>query len=132
MDFVLGLHALVRWIIVLIAVVGIVWFALATLRRVNNPRTNRILMSAFTGFIDLQVLLGLIFILWSGFAGAGFPLYRIEHAFTMLIAAAVAHMSRRWRQSPVEVQSRNYLLIMIATLVLVFIGVSLLPYGWTR
>ncbi len=132
MDFVLGLHSLVRWIIVVIAVAGIVWFALSAMRRVNNPKTNRILMSAFTGFIDLQVLLGLIYILWSGITGAGFPLYRIEHAVTMVIAAAVAHLSMRWRKAPVEIQARNYLLILIAVLVIVFIGVSLLPYGWTR
>jgi hypothetical protein len=42
--------------------------------------------------MDLQATLGLVLFIWSGIAGAGFPVFRIEHAITMIIAAVVAHL----------------------------------------
>jgi hypothetical protein len=130
LSILLGTHSLVRWIIVAVSLIALVWFVLVWLRGMRNEKADRRLMAAFTGLIDLQVLLGVIYILWSGFAGAGFPRYRLEHAVTMIVAAVVAHQSMRWRNADAPIRARNNAALIALVLVLVFIGVSLLPQGW--
>ena len=92
MNILLMLHAILRWGILLVAVIAIVKFALGWLRGGQFKGMDRGLTAGFSGLMDLQVTLGLILFLWSGFAGVGFPMYRIEHAVTMIIAAVVAHL----------------------------------------
>ncbi|MFQ5435089.1 MAG: hypothetical protein ACE5FD_09455, partial [Anaerolineae bacterium] len=90
------------------------------------------LTSGFSGLIDLQATLGLVFLLWSGFTGDGFPMYRIEHAITMIVAVVVAHLPARWKKSPDKIRFRNSLAVVVGTAVLIFAGVASLPGGWTR
>ena len=130
LSILFGTHSLVRWIIVAVSLIALIWFVLVWLRGMRNEKADRRLMAAFTGLIDLQVLLGIIYILWSGFAGAGFPRYRLEHAVTMIVAAVVAHQSMRWRNADAPIRARNNAALIALVLVLVFIGVSLLPQGW--
>lgn len=131
MDILLGLHSLVRWVIVIVAVVAVVRFALVWREKATtNARMDRGLMSGFTGLMDTQALLGIVFLFWSGFGGQGFPQFRIEHAVTMILAVAVGHLSMRWRNAEDKIRARNNLLVILGALVLVFIGVSRLPQGW--
>ena len=131
LNIVLHIHSLVRWVIVGVSLIALVWFALVWLRGMRSEKADRGLMAAFSGLIDLQVLIGIVYILWSGFAGVGFPLYRIEHALVMFIAAGMAHMSMSWRKAGVQTRARNNAALIVGVLVIVFIGVSLLPQGWT-
>jgi hypothetical protein len=130
LNVLLEVHSLVRWIIVAISLIALVWFVLVWLRGLRNEQADRGLMAAFSGLIDVQVLLGVIYILWSGFAGAGFPRYRLEHAVTMIVAAVVAHLSARWRQADAPIRARNNAALIVLVLVIVAVGVSLLPQGW--
>ncbi len=130
LGIVLEIHSLVRWVVVGISLLALVWFALVWLRALRNEKLDRGLMAAFSGLIDVQVLIGIIYILWSGLAGAGFPSYRLEHAAIMIIAAVVAHLSMRWRKVAVQLRARNNLALIVGVLILVFIGVSRLPQGW--
>ena len=130
LSFLLGLHSLLRWIIVAVSLIALIWFVLVWLRGVRNERADRGLMAAFSGLIDLQVLIGIIYIVWSGLAGVGFPRYRIEHGVIMIIAAGVSHLSIRWRKADVRNRARNNVALIVGVLVIVFIGVSVLPQGW--
>lgn len=132
MEFVLMLHSIVRWLIVIVTVVALVRFALVLFANQTEQRYDKILLSAFSGLVDLQVLLGLIYLIWSGTSGVGFPRHRIEHAVIMIIAAVLAHLPRRWRDAPLKTRARNNILIIAAVLVLVYIGVARLPLGWSR
>ncbi len=132
MNVLLMLHSIVRLFIMLVAVIAIVKFALGWLRGGQFKGMDRGLTAGFSGLMDLQVTLGLILFLWSGFAGVGFPTYRIEHAVTMIIAAVVAHLPARWKNANDKTRFRNNLFTIIAVLVLVLIGISLLPGGLTR
>ncbi len=130
LSIVLKIHSLLRWVIVIVSLAALVWFVLVWLRGMRNEKADRGLMAAFSGLIDTQVLIGIIYILWSGLTGAGFPLYRIEHAVVMVIAAAAAHSSMGWRKAGVQTRARNNTALIVGVLVLIFIGVSLLPKGW--
>jgi uncharacterized membrane protein YphA (DoxX/SURF4 family) len=135
MDFLLTLHSLVRWIVVVLAVVSLVAFALVWMNRLQASKRIWALMSAFTGMIDLQVLIGLIYLIatWGAVSGSKQIIgYRMEHAVTMVVAAVVAHLSMRWRKSGDTVRARSNVIIIIVTLLIVFIGVARLPGGWAR
>jgi uncharacterized membrane protein YphA (DoxX/SURF4 family) len=132
MGFLLILHSIVRGVILLVAVVAIIKFAIGWLRGSEFKGMDRGLMSGFSGLMDLQVTLGLILLLWSGFAGVGFPRYRLEHAVLMIIAAVVAHLNARWRNAEDKVRFRNDLFIILASLVLILLGISVLPGGLSR
>jgi hypothetical protein len=132
MNFLLMVHSLLRWLIVLVAVVAGIKFLIGWLGKGPYTRIDRTLTAVFSGLIDLQVLIGLIFFIWTGLTGAGFPLVRWEHAFVMILAAVAAHTPMRWADAPDTLHFRNNFLIIIATLILIFIGVALLPGGWTR
>lgn len=133
MNILLMIHSIVRWLIVIAASITVIKFALGWLRGGAFSGMDRGLASAFSGLIDLQVLLGFIFFFWNGLgAGAGFPRYRLEHMAIMLVAAVVAHLPVRWKNAEDKLRFRNTLFVALDVLILIFIGVSLLPRGWSR
>ena len=132
MGFVLMLHSIVRWVIVLAAVIGIGRYALVMAGRMPGSKMDRGLMSGFTGLMDLNVLLGLIYLLWSGLSTPiGFPRERIEHAVTNVIAVVVAHIFAARAKKAVDDKSmaRNNLLGIVVSLVLVVAAVAVVG-GW--
>jgi hypothetical protein len=132
MLIILMFHSILRWLIVIVAVVAIVKFAMGWLRGGAFKGMDRGLASGFSGLIDLQVTLGVIYLIWDGLAGSGFPMYRIEHAVTMIVAAVVAHLPAMWKKAEDKIRFRNSLFVILAVLVIVYLGVARLPGGWTR
>jgi hypothetical protein len=125
MDILQDIHSLVRWLIVLAAIAGLIIFALVWLRGYRNPGMERGLRSAFSGLIDIQVVLGVILLI-----GKGLVNYRIEHAVPMVLAAGLAHAPAFWRKTDPQTNARNNFLVIVGVLVLVAIGISVLPQGW--
>ncbi len=127
MAILLMLHSLVRWVIILVAVVAIIKFAISWAGNASFKGMDRGLASGFSRLMDLQVLLGLIYFIWNGIAVTGFPLYRIEHMLTMLIATGLSHVSARLKNLNDKLRFQYSLFVILGTLVLVFIGISFLP-----
>jgi hypothetical protein len=127
MPVLLTIHSYVRWLIVIVAVIAAVKFAIGWLRGGAFQSMDRGLTSGFSGLIDLQVTLGLVYMIWNGLAVEGFPAFRIEHAITMIIAAVVAHLPARWKNVEDKTRFRNSLFIVLDVLIIIFIGVVRLP-----
>ena len=127
MSVLLTIHSYLRWLIVIVAAIAAVKFALGWLRGSAFKSMDRGLTSGFSRLIDLQVTLGLIYLIWNGLAVEGFPMFRIEHAITMIIAAAVAHLPARWKNADDKKRFRNSLFIVLDVLIIIFIGVVRLP-----
>ena len=132
MNILLIAHSYLRWLIVIVALVAVVKFALGWRRGGVFQSIDRGLASGFSGLMDLQVTLGLILLVWGGVAGAGFPMFRIEHAITMTIAAVVAHLHVLWKNADDTLRFRNSLFIILDVLIIVFIGIARLPGGLSR
>jgi len=132
MNILLMAHSGLRWLILLVAVVAIIKFVLGWRTGSSFKGMDRGLTAAFSGLMDLQATLGIIFLLWSGLAGAGFPGYRIGHGVIMILAAGVAHLSARWKKADDQTRFRNNVLTIIAALILVLIGIAVLPGGLSR
>lgn len=130
LGFVLTLHSLVRWVTVVVVLAALVKFAIGWWRRQRFERIDRILMASFTGLMDTQMLLGLIFLFGSAFTGGGWPRQRLEHAGLMVVAVIVSHLPARWKQASDPIRFRNTLFAFLAALVIIFIAIAALPQGW--
>lgn len=119
-------HSWLRWLLLLVAAITIVKYLIGLAGKREFDKMSGGLTSAFSGLMDLQVLIGLIYFLWSGFAGAGFPMQRIEHLVTMIIAAVVAHLPAAWRNKPAAIRYRNGLIAILVSLLLVVAGIFVL------
>lgn len=132
MNILFMAHSGLRWLILLVAAVAIVKFALGWLQGSEFKGMDRGLTSGFSGLMDLQATLGIVFLLWNGFSGTGFPMYRIEHGFIMILAAAVAHLPARWKNADSKKRFRNTLFTIIGSILLVIVGLTMLPGGLSR
>ena len=132
MNILLMIHSILRWVILLVAVIAVVVFLVSWLRRSQLNGMDRGLMSAFSGLMDLQAAIGIVLLIWGGLAGIGFPRYRLEHALIMVLAGVVAHLSMRWRSAEEPLRYRNYLFTILGSLIFVLIGISVLPGAFSR
>jgi hypothetical protein len=130
MGILLMLHSIVRWIIVAVGLIAFIKFLIGTIRKAEFGKMDRGLSAGFSGLIDLQVTLGLLYFFITGFGGVGFPLYRIEHMVTMLIAATAAHAPSMFKKASNKYAVAFY--SILGTMILIIIGVSWLPGGWSR
>ncbi len=84
MGIIIVLHSVVRFVLLLVAVVGIVKVLLAVAQKNTADKLDATLASAFTGLYDLQALLGILIIF---LGGLGNPL----HPIVMFIGVFAAH-----------------------------------------
>jgi hypothetical protein len=131
MLILLEIHSVLRWIIVIVGIIAIVKFLIGWVRKSEFGGMDRGLSSGFSGLIDLQVTLGLLHFLITGFGGVGFPLFRIEHLVTMLIAATAAHAPAMLKKRALNKYAISFFAIL-GSLLLIYIGVARLPGGWNR
>lgn len=129
-TLVLPAHSFLRWLIVIVAAVTAVKFAVGWLRGSEFKGMDRGLAAAFSGLLDLQAALGLILLVGLGLSGEGFPTVRIAHAGTMFFAAILAHLPARWKSAADRIRFRNTLFCIVGALALIYLGVMLLPAGW--
>ena len=133
MNIIFIIHSHFRWVVLLVAVIAAVKFAIGWLRGGAFKGMDRGLAAGFSGVMDLQATLGLINLLWLGFSvDGGFTRYRLEHAFIMIIAAVLGHLPARWKNAADSVRFRNTLFCILGALLLIYIGVATFPGGWAR
>ena len=130
MGFVLMLHSILRWVIIVVGFIALVKFLMGWVGKTEFAKMDRGLSAGFSGLIDLQVTLGFIYFLWDGLANTGFPMFRIEHMITMLIAAVVAHLPSFMKKA--ENKFAVGLYAIVGALIIIFLGVYRLPGGWSR
>jgi len=130
MAILLEIHSGLRWIIVVIGIVAVIRFLIGMARKDEFSKIDRGLSSGFSGLMDLQATLGLLYLFITGFGGAGFPPYRIEHTVTMLIAAVVAHAPSIFKKAT----NRHTVALasVLGAMILIVISVYRLPGGWSR
>jgi hypothetical protein len=130
-EIVRVLHSWNRWLVLIFAVVGLVYFGMGLVQRRGWEARAQSLLNGFGNVIGLQWLLGLILLgVWGSMTDFG-QRHFYEHLFaqTLAMIAANAHHGWRRRELPDSARWRNGLLVIIGTLVLVVIGVLALPGG---
>jgi hypothetical protein len=132
MNFLFMTHSHFRWLLAFVLIIALAKYLIGWLAKSRFSRLDSILFKIFSGFVDLQVLLGLIYLFWSGLSGAGFPRFRLEHSIIMIIAAVLPHLYKRWNKAADSIRFRNGFYLILATAILIFVGVIMLPGGILR
>ena len=127
MNIVYRVHWLIPWSILILGMFIIVRFARAYMDGRAFTSMDSRLLSAFSRLIGFQAALGLLYFLWSGFAGVGFPGYRILHGVVMFAAAVTTHLSRLWKNADDQTRFLNNFFMLLASFMLMLIGVSVMP-----
>lgn len=129
MEIVLMLHSLWRWVVVVVALAALVKFGLGWIQKKTPDALDGRLRLAFVTVIDVQVLLGLILIVFYAINGA---LLRpaLEHAAIMVVVLIVAHLTARWSKRDDNAVLRNNFFAVLAVIVLLVVGVARVG-GWT-
>lgn len=122
MTFVLIIHSLVRWLILVAGAVAIIRAAWGWLGTLDFARPDNVLGSVFTGLMDLNVLIGIILLIlvWNTTSRP-----TLLHPLAMILAAVVAHGARVvGRQREAKTQHLYQGVGFLASFVLVIIGIQ--------
>ena len=129
MEVLLTVHSAIRWTVIVIGVLAIVKFAIGWAGNANFKGMDRGLASGFSGLLDAQALFGIVYLIWNGAAGTGFPAYRITHALIMFVAIVLAHVPARLKSLNDKLRFQYSLLAILGSLVLIFISLMWLARG---
>jgi hypothetical protein len=117
-------HWFLPWLILVIGMYSIVRFARGYIHERVFTQTDQRLMTIFSGLMDLQGLLGLIFFLGTGFAGIGFPIDRILHGLAMIAAVVIPHFSRLWKTANNQTRHVNNFFAVLSSFLLILFGLA--------
>lgn len=126
MDFLYTFHSHNRWLVLLAAVAALLKLTITWLRGTEYGKSDRLTTSVFSWLLTLQVVLGLALLFWLGISR-----HRLEHGVMMIVALGLVHFSARWKSYPGPVRARNTAALIVTALVLITVGITLLPQGWT-
>lgn len=120
-------HWYLPWVILALGMYAIVRMVRGFINEAEFTASDQRLVTILGGLLDLQAALGLVYFLWSGYVGMGFPLYRFTHGTVMLVAAIIPHFSSRWRNADNPTRFINNFYLLLASFLLMLVGVSLIP-----
>ena len=123
-------HSGLRWLLVLAVLLLLARLYILVMKKSGFAKNDEILLKFTTILMDVQLLIGLVMLLWDGFKKSFFPLYRIEHGVTLLVASVLAHLPARWKALPAPERAKKTLYAYAASAFLVVVGITRLPQGW--
>jgi uncharacterized membrane protein YozB (DUF420 family) len=141
-TIVLSLHNLVRWVVVILAILALVRAYLGWLG--NRPWTeqDRRVGSFFTMSMDIQLLLGLLLYFFlspltqqvlqdfaAAMSNSGLRFFGLEHVFYMIVAVILAHLGNVFSRRAKTDSSKHRTAAIFFTLAAVVI---LIGIPWSR
>lgn len=128
-SFLTTLHSHNRHLVFVTAAVALLLAVVAFLRKQPLGSAARWSARIYSIVLTLQFLIGLVVLVgrWGDFAEG--LRYRLEHAVIMLVAVALTHMTGRFAKLPPPIATRNTLLTIVASIILVVLGIWILPQG---
>lgn len=122
MNIVLEIHSIIRFLVLLLAIVGIVLGLIGLAQKKAPAKTDLTVGSIFLGLYDLQMLLGLLVILLGGLTNA-------LHPVVMFVGLVVAHvlqsMARRAEGANVHMMR---LALYIVPLAIILVGLATIDH----
>lgn len=132
MDFLIGLHSGIRWLVVVVWVVLVLRYLLAWALNPEYRPFDRYLYTVFSGLLDFNVAIGLLLLILNILEGTSDVIYWF-HMGVMLFAAVTAHLASRHIKTLLDNEPKEKFFIGWASAlfigVLVAVGVALVG-GW--
>jgi hypothetical protein len=121
----LGLHSLVRWVVIIVGIAALARYAYGWLKA-GTPfgDLDKRLAVGYAGVLSVQFVLGMLNLILLLLIGGFTPGKDIEHTVYGLIITALAHIgARRWHDAPDQTRFRNLFFIVLVTIVLALFSV---------
>lgn len=118
----LGIHSVLRYLVLLAALVVIIKYAIGWLANQEYTPLDRTLKNIFVNLFFAQVVLGLLlfFVDWDMSKMA----IRGEHLVTMLIAVFIAAQGARWNKiDDSKLKFRNNFIVLTVSFVFILMGI---------
>lgn len=119
-------HWTLPWLILVVGMYAVIRFARGYIGESVFTKTDQRLVAVFSGLMDLQGALGLIFFVVTGLEGIGFPTNRILHGSVMFVAVVIPHISSRWGDSDDQTRHLNNFFGILSSFLLMLVGLSLI------
>lgn len=110
-EFSLNAHSGMRFLVMLLGVMTAVYAIAGMLRKTPVDKTAMTLLRVFTVLLDVQIVLGILTLIFRGFYGA-----LMGHIIMMIAAAAVAHLGSA-RLKKAEPAARGYGLLLASSVI---------------
>lgn len=124
MNIVLELHSIVRFLVLLLAIIGILLALVGLAQKKTPAKMDQTAGSIFLGLYDLQMLLGILIILLGGLKDA-------LHPVVMFIGLVVAHglqrITRRAEGTNIHVMRLGLYVVPLAIILLGLAVINHLP-----
>lgn len=130
-QLILTTHGHWRWILLLVAAVAAVKFLIGLLSNGKVAGIDKLLGSAYAWAITIQLVLGVINLVYYATSGLFNPRIHFEHAFYGIVATGLAHaMPIRKDSRPDRSRFLMSLVFILVSLLLVFLSVIRLRGAW--
>jgi hypothetical protein len=129
MPYILTLHSVLRWVTVIVAIAALIKFAIGWLGKKPYDGTAKGLRMAYTTLLDIQLVIGGFYLVIASMMGATILPFRITHTVFMVVAVVLGHLTSLGKDKGDTIRYRNGFLFLLASVLVVLIGVSLLPGG---
>jgi hypothetical protein len=127
MEFLFTLHSHNRWLVFGMGIAAIIKFFLVWQEHLEFGRATRIIYAIFSGFLGIQVIVGLILLF-----SMGFERWRIEHGTIMILAFALAHFPFKWKALGGELRAKRSMFVIIGVMALILLGIYMLPQEFSN
>jgi heme A synthase len=118
MSMLFSAHSGLRYLVLLVGVAALAYFAYAAVSAKGNERTSRVLGASFSGLLDLQILLGIGMVVLGLFYSQ-----LIGHMFMMIAAAVVSHAAMVMAKNAEPEQRRSWMRFAgVAVALLLIVG----------
>lgn len=119
-TIVLSIHSIVRFVLLLVAIIGLVKAVLALAQKGKADKADQALASAFVGLYDVQALLGILLIFLGVFSQAIHPL-------VMIVGLIAAHVLQSMSKRGEGQQAGLYrLALYIVPLAIILFGLAII------
>ncbi len=129
MDFLATMHSHMRHLIFTLGVLSFVFSLFTFLRKAQPAKWEKILVKTYVYVLTLQFLLGLIQLLYRWSDYGDMLRVRLEHGFIMLVAVGIGHWGLKFVRKGGAMGTRNTMLVVAATIILIVLGILILPNG---
>lgn len=133
MDFVLILHNIMRWVVVLLAIYALVRMYKGVFGNGEFVEGDRKALSWFSISLDVQLLLGLVLYIGGRWWQNSVRFFAMEHISIMIVAVVLAHLavvfSKRAETAPSKFKRGAIYATLAVLAVLVGIPWPFFPYG---
>ena len=115
-------HWIIPWFILAVGLYTSVKFVRGYLDKLVFTDVDRKLFSTFRELMRIQGLTGIIYFIWTGIITHSFPLYRISHGLTMLVAAMILRFGGRGKNEDDAARYLNNFYVLLASFLVMLVG----------